>query len=80
MIMEKFEQACEIKQNIDNAVDVEDLFKNFKALSCTLEIRLKDDSSIVYNKVGTIPTDLLNTIIQDCREYIENQQNEFKNL
>lgn len=80
MTAEKFEQACEIKQNIDEAVDVEGLFRNFKVLHCTLEIRLKRDDSKAFNKVDTIPTDLLNTIIQDCREYIEKQQNEFKNL
>lgn len=80
MTTEKFEQACEIKQNIDDAVNVEDLFENFKTLHCTLEIRLKRDNSTAFNKVDTIPTDLLNAIIQDCQEYIENQQNEFKNL
>ena len=80
MTTEKFEQACEIKQNIDNAVEVESLFKNFKTLHCTLEIRLKRDNSKALSKVDTMPTDLLNTIIQGCREYIENQQNEFKNL
>ena len=80
MTTEKFEQACEIKQNIDNAVEVEGLFKNFKTLHCTLEIRLKRDNSKAFNKIDTVPTDLLNKIIQDCREYIENQQNEFKNL
>lgn len=79
MTTEKFEQACEIKQNIDNAMDVENLFKNFRVLPCTLETRLKSNNTLYY-KVDTIPADLLNTIIQDCREYIENQQNEFKNL
>lgn len=79
MTTEKFEQAREIKQNIDEAMDVVTLLGSFEVLKSTLEIRLKSNNALYY-KVDTIPADLLNTIIQDCREYIENQQNEFKNL
>ena len=79
MTTEKFEQAREIKQNIDEAMDVVTLLGSFEVLKSTLEIRLKSNNALYY-KVDTIPADLLNTIIQDCREYIENQQSEFKNL
>ena len=79
MITEKFEQACEIKKNIDEAMDVVTLLNRFEVLKTTLEIRLKS-SNALYCKVDTIPADLLNIIIRGCREYIENQQNEFKNL
>lgn len=79
MTTEKFEQAREIKQNIDEAMDVVTLLGSFEVLKSTLEIRLKSNNTLYY-KVDTIPADLLNTLIQDCREYIEKQQNEFKNL
>lgn len=79
MTTEKFEQACEVKQNIDEAMDVVTLLGSFEVLKSTLEIRLKSNNTLYY-KVDTIPADLLNTLIQDCREYIEKQQNKFKNL
>lgn len=79
MTAEKFEQACEIKQNIDEAMDVVTLLGSFEVLKSTLEVRLKSNNALYY-KVDTIPEDLLNTIIKDCREYIKKQRNELKNL
>lgn len=79
MTTEKFEQAREIKQNIDEAKDVVVLLGGFEVLKSTLEIRLNSNNALYY-KVDTMPADLLNTLIKDCRKYIENQQNKFKNL
>lgn len=79
MTTEKFEQACEIKKNIDEAMDLKNLLGNFKITGFSLKLCTKKDN-IMKNHVDTLPAELWVRLQQTCQRYIEEQQEIFKNL
>lgn len=80
MTTEKFEQACEIKQNIDNAYYLKFLLLNYNPKTYDLEIRSKKDNSKISNTVKDMPIELLDKLKQACKEYIAEQQELFEKI
>lgn len=79
MIMEKFKQACEIMEKINEAIDLSDLLDNYKTTGFSLKLCTQKDNNVV-NHVDTIPDELWLKLKETCQNYIKEQQAKFENL
>jgi hypothetical protein len=80
MTIEKFDQACEIKQNIDNAYYLKFLLLNYNPKNYILETRSKKDNTKISNTVNDMPEELLAKLKQACKDYIAEQQELFEKI